>query len=117
MPKRKKIDGSSSWVTIYFDGGAEPNPGPASGAAILDIPNGESVTVTVDLGIATNNVAEYSGCVAGLKKAGSIDFAMLPTMLNHEISGLSGFWTAAKMFVVNISIWNPIEPKGIETRF
>jgi len=57
-------------TVIYFDGAAEPtNPGPASGAAIIDLPTGESLTVTVDLGVQTNNVAEYSGAIAGLKKA------------------------------------------------
>lgn len=74
MSKQKQIENNSSWVTIYFDGGAEPNPGPASGAAILDLPNGESVKVIVDLGIATNNIAEYSGCIAGLKKALELGF-------------------------------------------
>ena len=57
-------------TVIYFDGAAEPtNPGPASAAAIIDLPTGESLTVTVDLGVQTNNVAEYSGAIAGLKKA------------------------------------------------
>jgi len=48
MSKQKQIEGNSSWVTIYFDGGAEPNPGPASGAAILDLPNGGRCSQTVD---------------------------------------------------------------------
>ncbi len=61
---------NSDWTVIYFDGAAEPtNPGPASGAAVIDLPTGESITVTVDLGVQTNNVAEYSGAIAGLKKA------------------------------------------------
>jgi len=33
------------------------------------LPNGDSITVAVNLGVSTNNVAEYSGCIAGLKKA------------------------------------------------
>ncbi len=58
------------WTIIHFDGAAEPtNPGPAAGAAIIDLPSGESHTVTIDLGVQTNNVAEYSGAIAGLKKA------------------------------------------------
>ncbi|MBR8833369.1 MAG: reverse transcriptase-like protein [Stigonema ocellatum SAG 48.90 = DSM 106950] len=61
---------NEDWTVIHFDGAAEPtNPGPASGAAIIDLPTGESLTVTVDLGVQTNNVAEYSGAIAGLKKA------------------------------------------------
>jgi len=69
MQKTKDAGYCSKWVTIYFDGGAEPNPGPASGAAVLDFPDGDSITVAVNLGVATNNVAEYSGCIAGLRKA------------------------------------------------
>lgn len=70
----KEVAASSNWATVYFDGGAEPNPGPAAGAAVLDLPSGESVSVTVDLGVATNNIAEYSGCIAGLKKALELEF-------------------------------------------
>ncbi|MEM6754105.1 MAG: ribonuclease HI family protein, partial [Cyanobacteria bacterium P01_C01_bin.38] len=60
----------NNWTVIYFDGAAEPsNPGPAAGAAVIDLPTGESLIATLDLGIQTNNVAEYSGAIAGLKKA------------------------------------------------
>lgn len=74
MQKTKSAEYCSSWATIYFDGGAEPNPGPASGAAVLDLPDGDSITVAVKLGVATNNVAEYSGCIVGLKKALELGF-------------------------------------------
>lgn len=61
---------NNDWTLIYFDGAAEPsNPGPAAGAAVIDLPTGESLIATVDLGIQTNNVAEYSGAIAGLEKA------------------------------------------------
>lgn len=60
----------NNWTVIYFDGAAEPsNPGPAAGAAVIDLPTGESLIAALDLGIQTNNVAEYSGAIAGLKKA------------------------------------------------
>lgn len=60
---------NSDWTFIYFDGTASPNPGPAAGAAVIDLPTGESLIATLDLGVQTNNVAEYSGAIAGLKKA------------------------------------------------
>jgi ribonuclease HI len=60
----------NDWTHIYFDGAAEPsNPGPAAGAAVIDLPTGESFIATVDLGVQTNNVAEYSAAICGLKKA------------------------------------------------
>ena len=61
---------NQDWTVIHFDGAAEPtNPGPAAGAAVIDLPSGESHIVTIDLGVQTNNVAEYSGAIAGLEKA------------------------------------------------
>lgn len=63
----------NDWTLIYFDGAAEPsNPGPAAGAAVIDLPTGESLIATVDLGVQTNNVAEYSGAIAGLKRASEL---------------------------------------------
>jgi ribonuclease HI len=69
-----KMKKSKNWTVIYFDGAAEPsNPGPASGAAVIDLLTGESLIVTIDLGVQTNNVAEYSGAIIGLKKAVELD--------------------------------------------
>jgi ribonuclease HI len=57
-------------VTLHVDGGARGNPGPAAAAAVLSTPDGEVVDeATETLGVATNNVAEYRGLVAGLRKA------------------------------------------------
>ncbi|HEY0979615.1 MAG TPA: reverse transcriptase-like protein [Candidatus Paceibacterota bacterium] len=47
--------------TIYADGGARGNPGPAGSGAIVRNESGETVaTVSEFLGVATNNVAEYT---------------------------------------------------------
>jgi ribonuclease HI len=55
---------------LYFDGGARGNPGPAAAAWVLYDPDGTEVERWNQvLGIATNNVAEYSACVAGLTRA------------------------------------------------
>jgi len=74
------------WTLIYFDGAAEPtNPGPAAGAAIIDLPTGESLTVTVDLGVQTNNVAEYSGAIAGLKKALELGYKRIKLLGDSQL--------------------------------
>jgi ribonuclease HI len=56
--------------TLFVDGASRGNPGDASiGCTIVD-PNGEEVfTVSERIGIATNNVAEYTALLQGLKKA------------------------------------------------
>lgn len=57
-------------VTLFADGGARGNPGPAAGGAVLV---GEDGQVLVErgeyLGTATNNVAEYTGLIIGLEEA------------------------------------------------
>jgi len=53
--------------TLYFDGSSKPNPGPAAFAYILLGPDGRIVKKSGgNLGVATNNLAEYSGLIFGL---------------------------------------------------
>lgn len=55
--------------TLYADGGARGNPGPAgSGAVVFDQAGKRVIEVADYLGIATNNVAEYEAVLRGLKK-------------------------------------------------
>jgi ribonuclease HI len=60
-------------VTIFFDGGARGNPGPAAiGAVVLDgssTPPRRLATVSERIGETTNNVAEYRALIAGLEAA------------------------------------------------
>lgn len=62
-------------LRIQADGGSRGNPGTAgSGAVIIDEATGEIlVELGVFVGFATNNVAEYHGLLAGLKRAYEID--------------------------------------------
>ncbi|MGH3873292.1 MAG: bifunctional RNase H/acid phosphatase [Pseudonocardiaceae bacterium] len=58
-------------VIIEADGGSRGNPGPAGyGAVIRDADTGDLLAeVSGGLGTTTNNVAEYSGLIAGLRAA------------------------------------------------
>jgi probable phosphoglycerate mutase len=58
-------------VVVEADGGSRGNPGPASyGAVLRDAVTGDVLAEDArTIGVATNNVAEYSGLVAGLKLA------------------------------------------------
>ncbi|MDJ0383020.1 bifunctional RNase H/acid phosphatase [Streptomyces sp. G-G2] len=55
-------------VVVEADGGSRGNPGPAGyGAVVLDPVTGETLAERAEyIGVATNNVAEYKGLVAGL---------------------------------------------------
>ncbi|MFJ6697514.1 bifunctional RNase H/acid phosphatase [Streptomyces sp. NPDC091272] len=58
-------------VVVEADGGSRGNPGPAGyGAVVLDPETGETLAEAAEyIGVATNNVAEYKGLIAGLKAA------------------------------------------------
>lgn len=62
-------------LRIQADGGSRGNPGIAgSGAVVIDESTGEILAeIGVFVGTATNNVAEYHGLLAGLRKAYEID--------------------------------------------
>jgi ribonuclease HI len=54
--------------TLYADGGARGNPGPAGAGAVVFDAIGKRVAEVADyLGVATNNVAEYEAVIRGLK--------------------------------------------------
>ena len=55
---------------LFTDGGARGNPGPAAYGFVLEAEDGTVLSAEgVPIGVATNNVAEYSGLVAGLRRA------------------------------------------------
>jgi ribonuclease HI len=55
---------------LFTDGGARGNPGPAAYGFVLETDDGTVLAAEGQaIGVATNNVAEYSGLVAGLRKA------------------------------------------------
>jgi len=61
-------------LLVEADGGSRGNPGAAGyGAVVRDAVTGEVLAeVSESIGRATNNVAEYSGLIAGLRVAGRI---------------------------------------------
>jgi len=62
-------DGGFRSVVIEADGGSRGNPGEAAfGAVLMDAASGEVVAERAEgIGVATNNVAEYRGLIAGLE--------------------------------------------------
>ncbi|MDH2393177.1 reverse transcriptase-like protein, partial [Streptomyces sp. HNM0663] len=60
-----------SELIVEADGGSRGNPGPAGyGAVVRDAATGETLAERAEyIGVATNNVAEYKGLIAGLTAA------------------------------------------------
>ena len=55
---------------LFTDGGARGNPGPAAYGFVLESEDGTVLAGEGEaIGTATNNIAEYSGLVAGLQRA------------------------------------------------
>ncbi|GGW39565.1 hypothetical protein GCM10010503_14840 [Streptomyces lucensis JCM 4490] len=82
---------------VEADGGSRGNPGPAGyGAVVSDAATGETLAEAAEyIGVATNNVAEYRGLLAGLRAAHTLD----PTAAVHVrmdsklvIEQMSGRW-------------------------
>ncbi|GAA2520767.1 bifunctional RNase H/acid phosphatase [Streptomyces longisporus] len=60
---------------VEADGGSRGNPGPAGyGSVVLDAATGQTLVEAAEyIGVATNNVAEYRGLLAGLRAAHELD--------------------------------------------
>ncbi|MEU5632861.1 bifunctional RNase H/acid phosphatase [Streptomyces rishiriensis] len=60
---------------VEADGGSRGNPGPAGyGSVVIDAVTGETLVERAEyIGVATNNVAEYRGLLAGLRAARELD--------------------------------------------
>lgn len=86
----------SRHVVVEADGGSRGNPGAAGyGAVVLDGDSGEVLAERAGwLGIATNNVAEYSGLIAGLEAAAEFGASSVAVRLDSQlvVEQMSGRW-------------------------
>jgi ribonuclease HI len=73
-------------AVLYTDGGARGNPGPAAFAYVIEEPGGAVIDARGErIGIATNNVAEYSALVAGLRRAHELGVVELEVRSDSEL--------------------------------
>ena len=87
----------SRLLVVEADGGSRGNPGPAAyGALVRDGETGRVlVEVAEAIGVATNNVAEYRGLLAGLERAIEVDsMARIEARLDSKliVEQMSGRW-------------------------
>jgi probable phosphoglycerate mutase len=84
-------------LVVEADGGSRGNPGPAAyGAVVREAATGEVlVELAGHLGVTTNNVAEYTGLLEGLRAARDIDpDALVEARLDSKlvVEQMSGRW-------------------------
>ncbi len=71
---------------LSTDGGARGNPGPAAYGYVLEAEDGHVLAAHGEaIGHATNNVAEYSGLVAGMAKAADLGVRELEVVSDSEL--------------------------------
>ena len=73
-------------ATLYTDGGARGNPGPAAYAYVLETDDGTVLDARGErIGVATNNVAEYRALVEGLRAAARAGVDELEVVSDSEL--------------------------------
>jgi len=72
--------------TIYTDGGARGNPGPAAAAGVILAHDGTLVEeITEFLGVTTNNVAEYRALALTLRRVLELGYLKVAVKLDSEL--------------------------------
>ena len=101
-------------VTIFTDGGARGNPGPAATGVVIKDEKGTVLAAYGEyLGRQTNNFAEYSAIISALKKAKELGATEVECVTDSKlvVEQLNGRWkvkepTLQKLFV---QAWNEMQ--------
>lgn len=72
-------------ATLHTDGGARGNPGPAGIGYVLRVKDSEAVFHGEYIGETTNNQAEYTALLAGMKRAQEAEVENLECFLDSEL--------------------------------
>ncbi|MGD1067767.1 MAG: ribonuclease HI family protein, partial [Vulcanimicrobiaceae bacterium] len=103
-------------ATLYADGGSRGNPGPAASGAVLYDEGGDVLEeIGVFLGVATNNVAEWTALLAGLKAALARGVDDITVRMDSElvVKQLSGVYRVKHPGLIPLHA----EAKGLLRRF
>ena len=76
---------SQALLSIYVDGAARGNPGPAGTGVVLKENDKTIKAIHKYLGEATNNVAEYSAVIFGLQEATALGYKNIALHLDSEL--------------------------------
>jgi len=83
-------------VVVEADGGSRGNPGPAGyGAVVREAATGRVLAeCSAGIGVATNNVAEYRGLIAGLRAAAGAGASAVAVRMDSKlvVEQMSGRW-------------------------
>ena len=86
--------GDGPEAIIFIDGASRGNPGPAGAGVVIQTPQGDVLReIAVPIPQATNNVAEYTGLLEGLRAAEALGLKRIEVrtdseLLHHQLKGL-----------------------------
>jgi ribonuclease HI len=72
-------------ATIYTDGAARGNPGPAASAYVLERPGQPALEHAEKIGTATNNVAEYTALILALERVAELGLHRVEIRSDSEL--------------------------------
>ena len=71
---------------VFVDGASKGNPGPAGAGVVIQSPHGDVLQeLSIPIDHATNNVAEYTGLLEGLKAAGELGLRRVEVRTDSEL--------------------------------
>ncbi len=115
------VSGASMKLIIEADGGSRGNPGiSGAGAVVIDAESGRVLReISEPVGIATNNVAEYTAVVLGLEAAFEIDpAASVVVRMDSKlvVEQMSGRWKIKHpdMMVLGAKVQKLIAAKDVQ---
>jgi ribonuclease H / adenosylcobalamin/alpha-ribazole phosphatase len=92
---------------LYTDGGARGNPGPAAYGYVLEADDGTILEAHGEtIGVATNNVAEYSALLAGLAKALELGLDEVDVISDSEllVKQMNGEYRVKNPALIDLSL-------------
>ena len=92
---------------LFTDGGARGNPGPAAYGYVLEAEDGTVLAAHGErIGIATNNVAEYSALIAGLEKALELAVPEVEVISDSEllVKQMNGEYRVKNAALIDLSL-------------
>jgi ribonuclease HI len=92
---------------LYTDGGARGNPGPAAYGFVLEADDGTILEARGEtIGVATNNVAEYSALLAGLAKALELGLDEVDVISDSEllVKQMNGEYRVKNPALIDLSL-------------
>ncbi len=73
-------------LVVYADGASRGNPGPAAiGVSVVDTEGRELASISRRLGVATNNQAEYTAAIEGVRLAARLGAEEVELRVDSEL--------------------------------